>query len=73
MIDVGTIILLVWLAGTMGFLLPIAKWCLSMWSDGPESDDYKLDVVLAIITALTTSWCWPLLIPGWWMYKVITS
>lgn len=66
-----TVILLVYLAGCMWFLVPTAKFLLkSMVEFGtPDSFDY----VIAALLSLCIVPFWPLYLPGWWLVSVLKT
>jgi len=64
------VILFVWLIGTLGFLVPMAKFFLKdMVSGDPDNGDYWM----AALLALFSSWMWPLLVPGWWIVQMLKA
>lgn len=68
--DVGTVVLLVYLAGAMVALVPTARWFLREMMDGfSDGGDY----VMCAALALCFVWFWPFYIPGWWIVKMLKS
>jgi hypothetical protein len=68
-VDVGTIVLLVYLAGCMGFLVPTARFVHGTF--GGQTDTETMAMTAAI--ALCFVWAWPLYIPGWWVVQMLKS
>lgn len=69
-VDWGTVILLVYLAGAMVFLVPTARFFLR--ADGFGAHD-TFDYVTAAALSLCTVWFWPAYIPGWWIIALLRA
>lgn len=65
----GTVVLLIYLAGCMGFLVPTARFFLNDTTFGEEPDN--VDYAMAASMSLCIVWVWPLYIPGWWIVQMI--
>ncbi len=66
----GTILLIVYLAGCLGFLVPIARFLLKEVTFGePEGGDYWMAAVMSVMC----SWMWPILVPGWWIVHMLKN
>jgi hypothetical protein len=62
----------IWLAygvGCVVLLIPIARWLIRNVCEG---DTDPFDLALAALLTICVVWVWPLLIPGWWVYRVLT-
>jgi len=67
--DPGTIVLMVYLAGVLGFLVPTARWFLNSMGDPIETEDY----VGAAVMSLCCVWLWPFYLPGWWIVMLLKN
>ena len=63
--DFWTIILWIWIAGSILTIPMFAKFLYMGVTDG---DGETFDKVMSVAMGMCSSWLWPLCIPGYWVY-----